>query len=164
MDDMHSFAIRHATPADSAAIFELHVASIRAHCTGHYTPEQIEAWIAPKRPENYARAMNDGEAMFVAESAMGALAGFGSIQGDEVHAVYVAPGRAGGGIGSALLGELEAHARRAGVRVIRLRSSINAVGFYERHGYRRPGDGGGGFRAAGVEIPCIALSKELDRT
>jgi GNAT superfamily N-acetyltransferase len=123
-----SFCVSHATPLDAEAVFALHIASILAHCAGHYTPEQIEAWVRPKRAEDYVRAMEAGEAMFVARVADGTVVGFSSIRDDEVHAVYVAPGWAGKGIGLALLTELEAHARRSGVRTIRLRSSVNAHG------------------------------------
>ena len=49
------FLVRFATPADAEAICRVHVASIRESCAGDYTPQQIEAWAGPKRPEDYIR-------------------------------------------------------------------------------------------------------------
>lgn len=50
----------------------------------------------------------------------------------EITALYVSPENAGMGIGRTLVQEVEAMAREAGVRELNLKSTLNAVGFYER--------------------------------
>jgi amino-acid N-acetyltransferase len=66
----------------------------------------------------------------------------GSI-GLEVHAPYallrsaaIVPGRAGGGIGSTLVGRIVDHARRRGVTELYL-FTTGAAGFFERHAFVR---------------------------
>ena len=71
----------------------------------------------------------------------------------EVRAVYVHPDHARHGVGSALLAELEGYARGRGLDRLSLQSSLNAVGFYERAGYERVGEGEspGGLAVVGME-------------
>ena len=83
------------------------------------------------------RLMRDG-GLIVAEDAAGVV-GFGSIEVDtaeHVRWLYVLPGRQGGGVGSALLGQLERVGWEAGLRSIRLHAAPGAAGFYRRNGYR----------------------------
>ncbi|GAA0192084.1 GNAT family N-acetyltransferase [Halobaculum roseum] len=54
-----------------------------------------------------------------------------------VEAVYVHPDRAGEGVGTALLADLERAAGDRGLGALGMHASLNAVGFYERHGYTR---------------------------
>ena len=162
------FRIRRAAPADAEAICAVHVASIRGLCAGHYTAAQIDAWAGGKRPELYARAMEQGEAMFVAEllppAAGGAgsatVIGIGTAQGGEVRAVYVHPDHVGRGVGSALLKAVEAHARAEGISVLRLHSTLNARSFYAAYGYQDEGEAVFPLRP-GVELPCVKMSKRL---
>lgn len=55
----------------------------------------------------------------------------------EVTAIYVHGDHAREGVGSALLEHLQRVARQQGLDALALTSSLNAVGFYERHGYER---------------------------
>jgi putative acetyltransferase len=153
--------VRRATPDDAYAICDLHVRSIRTLCAADYTPEQIEAWAGPKRPENYALAMTDGgETMLVAtDNSGGRILGFVAFKGGEIYGLYVAPESARRGAGSALLAVAEATMRSADVTEARFRSTLTAVTFYERHGYGRGEDAI--FRTSGVDIPCVYMTKFL---
>lgn len=76
--------------------------------------------------------------LFVAEEAADVV-GFGSIEveaSEHVRWLYVMPGRQGGGVGSALLSQLERVGWEAGLRSIRLHAAPGAAGFYRRNGYR----------------------------
>ncbi|MEM4780046.1 MAG: GNAT family N-acetyltransferase, partial [Halalkalicoccus sp.] len=55
----------------------------------------------------------------------------------EVTGVYVDPSAARQGIGSTLLADLERYGRERGVRTLALSASLNAVPFYQAHGYER---------------------------
>lgn len=136
----------------------MHVESIRVNCAADYTPEQIEAWAGPKRPEHYVDAMSHGEVMFVAESD-DQIVGFAALNGDEIKAVYVSPRSIRQGIGQSLLQTIETHAIRSGLSRTRLNSTITAIRFYEAHGYTRGEQTI--HRMKGVDIPCISMSKEL---
>jgi putative acetyltransferase len=82
--------------------------------------------------------------LLVARAATGAALGCGVIVfGDdgiaEIKGMYVATSTRGQGIGSAILKELEAMARTAGSRTIRLETGVRhpeAIALYRRFGYR----------------------------
>ena len=132
-------AVRRASPADAAAICTVHKASVRGLCAGHYTPEQIEAWVGGRRPDHVRHAMTEGgETMFVAERGGGGeVVGFASLHGAEVIAVYVTPAATGRGTGAALLHAVEGEAAARGIGRLHLTASLNAVPFYAAQGYRR---------------------------
>jgi putative acetyltransferase len=158
VNDDACYTLRRANPADAPSICLMHVASIRAHCGAHYTGTQIEAWAGPKRPEWYTRAMEAGEAIFVAES-VGDIVGFAALDGADVKAVYVAPGWTGRGVGSALLTAVEGEASARDAPELNLESSLNAVGFYIARGYSRVRDS---IHCMGdVEILCVTMHKRL---
>jgi GNAT superfamily N-acetyltransferase len=151
-----AIAIRKATPEDAAAIFALHEASIRAGCAGHYTPAQIDAWSGGLDVERYREAMRRLE-FLVAEEA-GGIVGFSvvDVAGGELHALYVAPGSTGRGLGRALLGAAERIAAACGLRSLRVKSTLNAEGFYARRGYVRLG-AGVNRSPTGVDLPCVDM-------
>ena len=77
---MHRCIVRRAVPEDAVAICDLHKASVRSLCAGAYSPEQIEAWLAPRLPDDYRNAMTvGGEMMFVGQCSR-RLVGFASIK------------------------------------------------------------------------------------
>ena len=121
--------IRRAVPEDRTAVREIY-----ASAAGR------EAAFDETRLDRLIRAGG----LFVAEEAAG-MVGFGSIEveaAEHVRWLYVVPGRQGGGVGSALLSELERVGWEAGLRSIRLHAASGAVGFYRRNGYREatPGE------------------------
>jgi GNAT superfamily N-acetyltransferase len=139
----------------------MHVESIRVVCSADYSPQQIEAWAGPKRPQDYIDYMLQGVAMFVAESG-GEIVAFASLAGDEVKAVYVSPRTQRMGIGRALLATLEREAIHRGITTIKLESTITAQGFYESQGFAQIAPTV--HRMCGVDVPCIAMIKELDKS
>ena len=152
--------VRPAVLDDAAAIHAVHVAAVRGRCGGHYTPDQIEAWIGHRHPPQYAAAIALGPTPTGSQSATAGLAGFAALCRDELLALYVKPGSATGS-GTALLRAVEDAARRGGVRRLRLSASVNAVAFYARHRYRAvtPLD----LVVNGVAMPGMLMEKRLDR-
>lgn len=127
-----SATVRAAQDADAQAICSLHLSAVRAHCTPYYAPEVIEGWLRGRIPEGYLPGIRSGS-MFVAE-VNAKVIGFGQSKPGEVVAVFVEPGSAGRGIGSLLL-ERALQDAGAAKGVVRVESTINAVSFYERHGF-----------------------------
>ncbi|WP_435063108.1 GNAT family N-acetyltransferase [Halobaculum sp. EA56] len=150
--------VREATPGDAAAVCRVHEASIRGLGPRAYDAEQVDAWAGDRSPGDYDH-LGDGDAYNIVAEVDGAVVGFGTLVPEPpdylseppaalelpdgsgtvgaVEAVYVDPDRAGEGLGSALLADLEREARERGLRALGLHASLNAVGFYERHGYER---------------------------
>lgn len=139
------------------AVFALHVAASRRLPGDHYTDEQVRDW-ADKRgdgPERYDTddlvvaervAQNEGPRTIRSggfREKNGDVVGFGEWgHGDDdddetgvVVACYVHPDHARTGVGTVLLERLHDELREAGYDRAELTSSLNAVAFYERHGY-----------------------------
>lgn len=151
--------VRKAETEDAEAVSRVRREAMRAKASGSYTPEQIEAWIGGRGSQDWLYAMTDGgETLFVAEVS-GRIVGFASLKDDEVMAVYAAPD-APPGAGSALLAAVEAEARARGIDRLQLMSTLNAVGFYEKQGYRRIGEAEFPM-AGGVRIRMVEMDKEL---
>ena len=126
--------IRRARQEDQEAIWRVHGRAIRETCASHYPPEVIEIWAGRLRSEKYAEAIDRYE-FFVAEEE-GVIVGYGELgqEDGEIQGLYVSPG--GKGVGWKLLRTLEERARAYGLKSLRLTSSLNAVSFYERAGFK----------------------------
>lgn len=60
------FQIRRATPEDAQAIALAHADSIGSIGPAFYPPNLVEAWGSGLAPDIYVKAMEDGEAFFIA--------------------------------------------------------------------------------------------------
>lgn len=161
--------IREATHEDREAVYRVHQRSIQQLGPRGYDDEQVAAWGAGGGPEEYALEAESNH--FVVAERDGAVVGFGEFDAEtgeyltapvdaEVKAVYVDPDVAGDGVGTALLEHLESAAREAGHDSFGLCSSLNAVEFYERHGYARVGKQPHEF-SGGVEGTVVEMCTDL---
>jgi N-acetylglutamate synthase-like GNAT family acetyltransferase len=152
--------IRTARREDCPAIAGVHAAAVSGIRSAHYTPEEIRAWAAPKKPESYEESI-DSKEFFVAEKD-GVMVGFGVLNREsaEIEAVYVSPRAGRRGVGLEILCKLEERARANGIGALRLNASLNAVPFYERAGYVAQEESK--YRlATGVEIACVPMLKAM---
>ncbi|MFB6085690.1 MAG: GNAT family N-acetyltransferase [Halodesulfurarchaeum sp.] len=139
-----SLSIRRARPEDAEAIRDVHLASIRGLGGECYSPEQVEAWAHDRDSADYP--IEDPEtAVFVAERG-GSIVGFGWLSPEpaadfdapvdgKITAIYVHPAVARQGIGTTIYEALETRARELGLESLGLWASLNAVPFYEGHGF-----------------------------
>ena len=152
--------IRRARREDCQFIGSVHTAAVGGIHTGVYTPEELEAWAVPRKPESYEELISSRE-FFVAE--MGdVIVGFGVLNqsSTEVEAVYVSAAAGRRGIGLELLRKLEERASSLGLKMLRLNASLNAVQFYEKAGY--VAQERSKYRLlTGIEIACIPMVKLL---
>lgn len=138
--------IRPATPADIPAILAVWNPVIRdttvTFSSAEKTPESLAAMIAARRAA--------GQEFFVAEAAGAVLglASYGQFRAGNgyahamEHTIILAPGARGRGLGRALMGRLEAHARAGGVHLmVGGISAENAPGiaFHAALGYAEAG-------------------------
>jgi len=70
----------------------------------------------------------------------GVLLGTIGLEDDKVYNFFVSPERQGSGVGGQLLDFVENLARAEGLRKITVDSSLTAVSFYRRKGYRQTGE------------------------
>jgi putative acetyltransferase len=152
--------IRRAAVTDTERICRMHKASIRNLCRSHYTPDQIEAWAGPKRPELYERLIRDLIVFVVEEGddivAFGAL----DVTAADIRALYVAPEFIGRGIGSRVLEALESEARHLAIPRLSVSATLNSVGFYSARGYSSIG-AADNVLPQGISLPCVNLEKTL---
>jgi putative acetyltransferase len=155
---MAAFTIRPAGLADAEAMCALHKAAVRALCLGAYSAEEIDAWLSDREPAGFRHAMTQGgETMLVAERD-GVVAGFASIKGTVLCALYVDPAR-GRGAGRWLLAAVEDEVRRRGAAILTLQATLNAVPFYRKHGFMRQDRST--VRRGGRELAVLDMIKAL---
>jgi putative acetyltransferase len=135
---MHSLTIRLATEADTDAIFRVHQDSVRQLCGRQYSPEQIAMWLDGRTPEVYLEAIGQ-HTLWVAVGAE--IAGFVETDGSEISKLFVAGTAAFHGVGKQLLQVALDHIEGSGVDKAYVESTVTAVKFYERHGFRTMGSG-----------------------
>jgi putative acetyltransferase len=154
------FTIRKAKQEDRESIWRVHVKAVRETCVSHYSQEVIRIWAGRLQPDKYEEALRRNEFFVAVED--GAVIGFGELDqaGGEIQGLYVSPDVASRGVGRKLLWTLEERARVFGLKSLHLTSSLNAVSFYERAGYRSLGEMTKTL-GPGVERASVSMCKEL---
>lgn len=129
--------VRPAREADLPRLRVLFQRSIRALAVGHYEDPQIEAWAGSAEDDDWI-APSELPGVWVAQIGV-SLVGFAEldVEDREVRMVYVEPTVADRGIGTRLLERVEAEAAGRGIEGLSLRSSLNAVSFFERFGWEK---------------------------
>ncbi|MEZ3114583.1 GNAT family N-acetyltransferase [Halobaculum sp. MBLA0147] len=177
--------VRTARPVDREWLPEVHRAAVRARAAEAYDDEVLAAWGRERDPDAYDTDPDDG--VFVVAERSGAdrrgegdedhetppVVGFGELVFDggdhldgvpetdaELRAVYVHPAVADRGVGSRLLCRLERTARRRDAPGVALHASLNAVGFYRRHGYERVRETTREF-GTGVAVDVVEMRRTL---
>lgn len=158
--------VRLAGAADAEAIALAHADSIRSIGPGFYSPEVIQAWGSGLTPDIYRRAMQNGEAFFIATGDLDgqtAVLGFATHRVDDDQdgaSVYVRGRVARRGIGTRLLRLAEDHARSHGAQTIHIQASLAGVAFYKANGFEELGRGEA-LLMSGHSMPCVFMRKRL---
>ena len=150
--------IRRARPTDARRLCNLMKTSVRVLAGNHYPPSHVRAWADPLEPSQFRQSITGGELVFVAEQGR-RFAGFSSLFGDEVRAVFVHPASARRGVGGLLLKKIEREATKLGLERLWLWSSLNAIPFYRSQGYR--GSRRTMFAVAGRRLSVVKMTKRL---
>ncbi len=131
------YMIRHAIASDAAAIWAVRMAAIQSISTQYYTEAQLKAWCAERTVASYLQPIR--EKIVLVALFRGNVMGYAQLDPKlgEVQALYVHPKHGGRGIGTALLQALTDQAQARGIVELHLESSLNAVGFYAKAGYRQ---------------------------
>jgi len=159
---------RRAHPADAEAIALAHVDSIRSIGSAFYPPDVVETWSSGLTPDIYVKAMQGGEAFFIATGQIDgqpAVLGFSTHRVDDAQdgtSVYVRGDAARRGIGTALLRLAEDHALAHGATKIDIQASLAGVEFYTANGFVEVGRGEA-LLMSGRSMPCVSMRKFLAR-
>ena len=167
--------IRRAEPSDGEAVRRVHSDAITDLGTEAYSEEQVSAWARGCESADYTSAIESDELEFVVAEVDGEVVAFGSLkrtppdeyQADvdaEVTAVYVHPTVAREGVGTRIYRELEQRARAQDRQTLGLSASLNAVPFYEKHGYEQVREYThefSGHESTGVTGVIVEMKKEL---
>lgn len=157
--------MRPALDGDAEDIVRVHFAAVHTTAAGFYPRAVLESWSREPDEQRFARfrgAIAERSELILVADLGGTVVGFGAmdVSSGEVRAVYVHPSMGRRGVGGLILTELEHRARAHGVTSVRLDASVNAEGFYLRHGYvvvergthRLPN---------GIEMSCVMMMKAL---
>lgn len=145
--------VRNYQAGDAASVSELIRTTMRASNASDYPLERLRPLIDYFSPAK-VDALSRERTCLVAERD-GRVIGTAALDAHEIVTFFVLPEEQGRGAGSALLAALEAAARAEGREQLEVKSSLTAVGFYERHGYRGTGETFDG--TSGPQVPMHKL-------
>lgn len=94
--------------------------------------------------------------MVVAERN-GEIVGFVDAEPGELTRLFILPSASGVGLGKRLLDVGIEQARRDHRGPVKLEATLNAVGFYERHGFNATGKGYAAHTLGGPPIPIVHM-------
>jgi GNAT superfamily N-acetyltransferase len=156
----HKFVLRQARPEDAPRLHELHTAAVRTLCAPHYAPEVMAGWLHGRSPEGYLPPIGRG-AIFVAQEDSKIL-GFGEASKGVVVAVYVDPSSIRRGVGRTILARAIQMASREHEGPLRVEATLNACGFYLRHGFREISRIT--LKRNQVDVPVVLMEMPANRT
>lgn len=126
--------LRAARAGDGHAVFDVTRRSVEGLAKNDYSAGQIAGWMGDRTPAFYETLIAKGR-MLVAERD-GKVVAFVDAEPGEVTRLFVLPETAGSGLGARLLNVGVEQARSGHDGPIRLEATLNAEGFYRRHGFK----------------------------
>jgi putative acetyltransferase len=127
--------IRKFTPEDAIKLSKLMRETIITSNTPDYPKKAIKVLVDEFTPK-YLIKHSSKDVVFVA-SQNEKLLGTISLVGNRIARMFVLPKVQTKGIGSKLIKHLEKFAKKKGEKMLRVRSSLTAFGFYQKLGYHK---------------------------
>ena len=127
-------SIRKARRSEAGALGEVIRRAIEVTNSRDYAPPIILALKASFSDPEVERRLR--ERLVYVATRDSEIIGTASLAASRVHSVFVDPAHQGQGIGERLMAFIEKVARRQGHEELELTSSLTAVGFYRKLGYR----------------------------
>lgn len=134
LENDSGIALRPARAGDGQTLFDVTVQSVQALANNHYKSEQLAGWMGDRTAEYYEEIIKKGRTVVAEEN--GEVLGFVDSDPGEVTRLFLLPEAAGRGLGKRLLEAGVEHATREYSGPIKIESTLNAQGFYERHGFK----------------------------
>src|SRR5262245_32693031 len=150
------FMFRPAQRGDGQSLFDLTWALVKGLAKDHYAPEVIASWMGERTLAYYEELIANGH-MIVAERN-GVIVGFVDAEPGWLLRLFILPNASGSGLGRHLLQIGIEQARRGHHGPIKTEATLNAVGFYERHGFKIRGKGyARSDNVGGAQIPIMQM-------
>lgn len=138
--------MRDVQERDLDGIIQVHVSCIQQLCSLYYSEDVVQKWVNAQH--EYSSWINDATHFLVVVDRDDNVVAFAytgkpstelssSEMDFELYKLYVSPAMGRRGIGKRLIKEIEKRISNDGGNGIVLRSSMNALPFYEACGYRR---------------------------
>lgn len=154
--------LRRARPGDGPALYDVTLRSIRALGSHHYSPAQLDGWMGTRTADYYEAMIGRNNTVVAAQD--GDVIGFVDAVPGEVTRLFLAPEGAGRGLGRHLLSIGIETAARGHSGPIRVEATLNAQGFYERHGFSPVGTGFFSHGIGGDPIAVVMMEREPEPT
>src|SRR5271170_7539983 len=160
------FTIRPSTPDDAEGILHAHYSAVHETAKKDYSELILNVWSRPVDAQRIAAHRTKMETdksiiSFVAVDEFGKVLGFGELVPPEtLGAIYVAAPVGRCGVATGLFKTLEAKARELGMKALKMDSSLTAVPFYTRHGFRQL-ERRTHRLADGLMMACVNMEKRL---
>ncbi|WP_373568204.1 GNAT family N-acetyltransferase [Marinimicrobium sp. ABcell2] len=153
--------IREANASDYDAMDNVFRVSAKAFCSRSYACQVIASWAGEPWPDRFLKSKESGDEQYVF-TLEGKVVCFGSVNlgSHKLVSLFVSPEHSGKSIGQSMLEFLVARAESSGIPALKLDSSLNAVSFYERHGFTEIGRSM--YRTKnGVEMESVQMEQKL---
>lgn len=156
------WAIRRLVRADVEAVQKLHVASFDVLAARQHSSAQLRAHADLVQSDDYVHELlSNNLAVALSDKDIIGTAGWchyaDAPKVARLRKIYVSPDAAGTGLGRRLVQHAEEGAATQGYTRYFVRANINAVGFYERLGYREEGEGT--MPAVGTDLPVVFMNR-----
>ena len=151
--------IRKASAADAQSIFDLRIAAINSQCADHYAAHDLARWTKGTMTPQFERMVMD-KAHVAMVGGQVVASGMVDLVSGQIDAVFVQPEYMGQGVGRAIMQHLEQLAIAAGLRQLKLDSTLNAAPFYRSLGFC--GDAVASYcTSSSLPLDCIPMIKNL---
>lgn len=129
--------IRKFRSSDAIQVAQMHRGTIRSVNAKDYPRAQIRVWsgrVSAKRHRNPKELTNRVKYVALDKKK---VVGFGDLdKTGELMGLYIHKDYQGKGVGTKILTILESEARKIGLKKLTLTSTLSALNFYKRQGYR----------------------------
>ncbi len=159
--------VRRARVEDARQIHDAHMRSIREVCAKDYSTEEVSAWGGRNYNEQHRKNAIKNHLVWVVED-FGVVKGYGHLVPDvktktaNLWGFYLVPEVIGRGHGQEIFLLMLAEANVMGMTKIELESSITALSFYRRLGFRETGPQKK-VLINGVGIRCFPMELQLKK-
>jgi len=152
---MGEIILRAACAGEGHFLFEITERSVRALADRHYSAEQIDHWMSGRSAGYYERIIAAGGTTVACDGAH--IVGYVDAVPGEIKRLFVAPGVVGKGLGTRLLHVGLVRARQGHAGPLLVLATLNAEGFYARHGFVRQGTTTYSGEAGSVDLDLVVM-------
>lgn len=154
------FNLRKASHHEAKSLWNLRTNAIRGIDKQYYPKDDLEKWAPSEMPEDFSEAVICNEWHVIEMDGEIIACGFVDLKGSTLEAIFVSPPFQGQGFAKKMLEHLEAIAKEHGLKELSLSATLNAEGFYQKHGYHSK-EKSIWVSPRGVNLACVKMVKKI---